>query len=190
MNNTKRGIFTLAPNLSFTGRELRIIAGFTAIVGFLFTAPNPVGWWGLITLVAVPVIMSGVIAWDPVYAILGINRYNALEANIQQRSWTSPNIGTIDRITRFTVGVLLIAFTLVTSEIALQSIAALFAIPLIMTAIIAWDPLYAFAYVNTFASKADVQATEPEMEEATLAKCYIFPETYVETNNSTLEKAA
>jgi hypothetical protein len=190
MNNTTQINLKLTPNLSFTARELRIIVGSLAITGFLIAAPTPVGWWGVVALAAVPVIMSGIIAWDPVYSILGINKYNAIEGNVQQRSWTSSNIGTIDRISRFTVGALLIALTLNSTGFAGQSVTALFSIPLIMSAIMAWDPFYAIANTNTFASKADVQATEPEMEEATLAKCYIFPESFNSEDNPSLGKAA
>jgi hypothetical protein len=120
-------------------------------------------------------IVSGIIAWDPIHALFGINRYNEAEGEIQQRSWSCPNVGTVDRIARFAVGALLLASALSSTEIVWQSITALLAIPVIMSAIMSWDPLYALAYTNTFASKSDVESADPEQEESTLAKFYNFP---------------
>jgi hypothetical protein len=141
----------------------------------MLAAPTPLGLWGLAALIAIPIIASGIIAWDPLYALLGINRYNEAEGEIQQRSWSCPNVGTIDRIARLAVGVMLLATAFTSTEIVWQSITALLAIPVIMSAIMAWDPLYALAYTNTFASKADVKSADPELEETTLAKFYQFP---------------
>jgi hypothetical protein len=157
----------------------------------MIAAPAPLGLWGLAALIAIPVIASGIIAWDPVHALFGINRYNATEGEIQQRSWSCPNVGTVDRIARLGVGMVLLATAFSGTEIVWQSITALLAIPVIMSAIMAWDPLYALAYTNTFASKSDVRTAEPDLEEATLAKFYHFPRnTASENTENSLGRAA
>ena len=179
-----------APNISYESREIRILTGSAMIIALMLTAPTPVGLWGLAALIAIPVIASGIIAWDPVYALFGINRYSDAEGEIQQRRWSCPNVGTVDRIARFGVGILLLATAFTSSEIVWQSITTLLAIPVIMTAILAWDPLYALAYTNTFASKSDVQSADPELKEATLAKFYRFPSDTPTGKTDSFDRAA
>jgi hypothetical protein len=181
MNKQRQSV--LAPNISYEGREIRILTGSALIVTFMLAAPNPVGLWGVTALVAIALVGSGIIAWDPLHAMLGINHYNADEGEIQQRSWSCPNVGTVDRIARFGIGVLLLGAVFTSAEVIGQTIAALLAIPIIMTGIIAWDPLYALAYTNTFASKSDVQSADPELHDATLVKFYRFPNSPNSTDN-------
>lgn len=165
----------LAPNIGYEDREIRILAGSVVIVTLMLAAPTPLGLWGLAALVAIPVIASGIVAWDPLYALFGINRYNETEGEIQQRSWSCPNVGTVDRIARLGMGTLLLATAFISTEIAWQGVSVLLAIPVIMSAIMAWDPLYALAHTNTFADKADVQSAEPDLKDSTLAEFYQFP---------------
>jgi len=156
----------------------------------MIASPVPVGLWSLVALVAIPMIASGIIAWDPIHALLGVNQYNAAEGEIQQRSWSCPNVGTVDRFARLGIGIALLATAFTSTEIVWQGITVLLAIPVIMTAVIAWDPLYALAYTNTFASKADVKSADPELEESTLAKFYQFPKTSSMSGMDTLGRAA
>ena len=171
--NLLRNILT--PNISYQSREIRILAGSALIIAMMLAAPTPLGFWSLVALIAIPIIASGIIAWDPLHALFGINRYSEIEGEIQQRSWSCPNVGTVDRIARLGIGVLLLATAFINTEIVWQSITILLAIPVIMSAIMAWDPLYALAFTNTFASKSDVKSADPDQEEATLAKFYHFP---------------
>jgi hypothetical protein len=180
----------LTPNMSFTDRELRIVVGSAAIIALLLVAPSPVGLWGLAALLAVPVIVSGIIAWDPIYALIGFNRYDEASGEIHQRNWSASNVGALDRVVRFAVGGALIAFTLASTTIELQAISALIAIPIIMTAILAWDPLYALGNVNTFASKEDVEQTDSELNDSSLVKLYEFPNPKPSTNGDNFGKAA
>ncbi|KPJ94043.1 MAG: hypothetical protein AMJ53_06095 [Gammaproteobacteria bacterium SG8_11] len=180
----------LSPNISYEGREVRILTGSALIVALLVAAPTPLGLWGISALIAIPLIASGITAWDPLHALFGINHYSETEGEIQQRSWSCPNVGTVDRITRFGVGVLLLGTAFTSTEIVWQSITALLAIPVMMSAIMAWDPFYALAYTNTFASKSDVKSADPELEEATLAKFYDFPSPVVTNKLDTFGRAA
>ncbi len=181
---------TLTPNISYQSREIRILAGTATILALMIAAPTPIGLWGLAALIAIPVIASGIIAWDPVHALFGINHYNEAEGEIQQRRWSCPNVGTVDRIARFGVGILLLASAFTSTEIVWQSIIILLAIPVVMSAIMAWDPLYALAYTNTFASKADVQSADPELKDSTLAKFYHFPSSMPADKMESLDRAA
>ncbi len=173
MNANKKSV--LAPNISFVERQIRILAGSAIIISFMLAAPIPVELWGVSALLAIPLIASGIIGWDPIYAVLGKNLYDAAEGEIRQRSWSCPNIGTVDRIARLGAGVLLLAAIFTSAEIVWQGVAALLAIPVIMSAVIAWDPLYALAYTNTFVSKSDVRTADPTLEESVLAMFYRFP---------------
>jgi hypothetical protein len=188
MNNRKQSV--LSPNISYEGREIRILTGSAIIVTFMLAAPEPVGLWGVSALAAIALVASGIIAWDPVHALFGMNHYNAAEGEIQQRSRSCPNIGTVDRIARLGIGVLLLGAAFTSTEVVGQTIAALLAIPIIMTGIIAWDPLYAMAYTNTFASKSDVQSADPELHDATLVKFYQFPNQPDNTRLNSLGHAA
>lgn len=180
----------LSPNISYEGREIRILTGSALLITFMIASPVPVGLWSLVALISIPMITSGIIGWDPIHAMLGVNQYNAAEGEIQQRSWSCPNVGTVDRIARLGVGIALLATAFTSTEIVWQSVTVLLAIPVIMTSVIAWDPLYALAYTNTFASKSDVKSADPELEETTLAKFYQFPASTGTSNLDTLGRAA
>lgn len=171
----KRSI--LEPNLSFSDRQLRFVIGATMIGGVLIVAPMTMGLVSSALLLAsIPFITMAIIGWDPVYAMTGKSTFVEGEEDIQQRSWTCPNLGTIDRAARFGVGLtLIISLMLMSTAMQAGMVLTLLAIPLIVTAIIAWDPLYAVLRINSFASQVDVEAAEPDASEQTLASCYIFP---------------
>lgn len=56
----------------------------------------------------------------------------------------SPNVGNVDKIVRYVVGITLIAAIFVSSTpITWISLLPLFAIPVVISAITGWDPIYA-----------------------------------------------
>ena len=169
-----KGYF-MQPNISFTERQIRFVIGATMIAVVLMVQPETMGMWSILALASVPFITMAIIGWDPLYAMMGKSTYVEGEEDIQQRSWTCPNIGTIDRGVRLGSGLMLMFLLLSMNTMHADMVFTLLAIPLIITAITAWDPLYATLGINSFASQVDVEATEPDASEQTLAACYNFP---------------
>ena len=164
------------PNLSFTDRQLRYIGGIALIAVPLAVAPETVGMWSILMLSSIPLIATAILGWDPIYALVGKNNYVEGEAQIEQRCWTCPNLGRLDRIARLGMGAGLIMTLLAVSTMNAEMVLTLLAIPLIVSAITAWDPFYAAMNINSFASRVDVSAAEPEASEQTMAACYNFPQ--------------
>lgn len=163
------------PNLSFTHRQVRFVLGATMLVVPMIAAPETLGMWSFVLLASIPVMATAIMGWDPVYAVLGKSSYIPGEEDIQQRNWALPNIGILDRGVRFSIGAILILSLLGMGAPQINVALGLIAIPLITSAIIAWDPIYAAFRINSFGSRTDVTAAEPNTSETTLAKCYTFP---------------
>ena len=172
--SSKISSFTMQ-NIGFFGRELRMVIG-VALIASVFAVPAPIGLWALAPLIAVPIIMSAIMAWDPVYALVNRNTRIGDQSNIHQRTWSSPNIGTFERGLRIVVGAAMIAPMMLSGGMADVTVAALAlaAIPVMISAMIAWDPLYAIGSINTFSSKSDVASVGPELDEGSLARVYEF----------------
>jgi len=166
----------MEPNLSFTDRQLRFVLGAIMISGVLFVAPETMGMWSVVALASIPFIASAIIGWDPLYAIAGKSTYVEGEEDIQQRCWTCSNIGTIDRAVRLGIGAMLIGTLLTMNAMQADMAITLLSVPLIVTAITAWDPIYAVLGINSFSSRIDVEAAEPAASANTLTACYIFPQ--------------
>ena len=176
MNSTAIGRgFSTGPNLGFTDRQMRFLIGAGLIVTTLMVAPDPLGLWSIALLASIPVITTAIAGWDPVYAIMGTSTYASCEDDVQQRSWSCPNIGTMDRAVRAVIGITLIASLFAINTMHAEALMAFVGIPLVISAIIAWDPFYAMLGTNSFASRADVEVTEPEANEQVLSSCYDFP---------------
>jgi len=163
-------------NLGFTDRQLRTVIGTLMITIPMFTVPETLGLWSVLILAAIPVLTTAIIGWDPLYAVLDKTTYVAHEEEIHQRHWSYANIGIIDRGLRFGVGFILLYALLTMSEMTSAMVITFIAIPSIVSAITAWDPIYALFGINSFGSRHDVEAAEPEANDKTLAACYEFPQ--------------
>jgi len=181
----------MEPNLSFSDRQFRFVIGATTIAVALImspeTSPETMGIWSIVMLASIPFITMAITGWDPVYAMLGKSNYVEGEEDIQQRTWSCPNIGAIDRAVRFGAGLILMAALLTTNTMEADMVFTLLAIPLIITSITAWDPLYAALGINSFASHVDAEAAEPDASKQTLAACYVFPQ---QKNSTAISRAA
>lgn len=168
----KQGL--LEQNVGFMDRQIRAVVGAAMIIAVLLDRPEISGLWSLFLLLSIPLIGSAILAWDPIYALLGKSFYVAKEEDIQQRKWLYSNIGIVDRVLRFAIGVLLLMSVLtVNGEPAVISLVA---IPFIATAIIAWDPVYALLGLNSFAKRIDAEVAEPGANHQSLAEYYQFPQ--------------
>lgn len=128
----------------------------SVLIGITLTANEPMGANVLMTLVAIPLVISAMMAWDPLYAALGI-RTATLHARPRGHWTPSPesanagiNVGTADRLGRVGLAAALLSVTLLSSgPIEYAVFAALLSIPVTMTAVVGWDPLYAVAGIRT-----------------------------------------
>lgn len=172
----------LRKNLGFADRQIRAAIGTLMLVTPMFAVPGVLGMWSILMLASIPVLVTAITAWDPVYAVAGKSTYESQSEDIHQRHWTHANIGIVERGIRLGAGIMMLTALMgvpaVTSGVALT----LVAIPLIVTAITAWDPIYAAMSSNSFGSRMDVEAADPGVSEETLAKYYVFPQNAANTD--------
>jgi hypothetical protein len=62
--------FNLSPNIGIIDTSVRYFVGATLIGVTLIATPTPVGWLVLLPLVAIPILISAISGWDPIYALL------------------------------------------------------------------------------------------------------------------------
>ena len=141
-----------------------------------FMVPETLGLWSIPMLAAIPLLATAIIGWDPLYAYLDKSSYVSNGEDIQQSNWSSANLGVIDRGIRMGVGLAMLYALLTMTTMTAGMVLTLLAIPLIMSAIIAWDPVYALLGINSFASRTDVKAAELEPNDQVLAELYKCPE--------------
>jgi len=174
------------PNLSFTDREFRCILAAVLILGVLLSEPAPLGYWSLMILASIPVITTAIVGWDPLYTLLGISTKHSGDHDLLQRDWSFANVGALDRVARFSMSGTIIVTVLVGNG---AFWASLLAAPIMLTAIMAWDPFYALADVNTLASKT-VAAESEEVNEDELPQYYQSSDQTVANDHDLGNKAA
>lgn len=170
-------------NLGFADRQVRAIIGTLMLATPALGIPGTLGLWTIAMLASVPVLISAITGWDPVYAFIGKSTYDGQSENIQQRHWTNANIGIIERGIRIGLGFSLLAGLMGASAMTGGMTLTLLAIPLIVTSITAWDPFYAMMRSNSFASRVDVEAAEPGIDENTLAAYYELPQSKAKSDH-------
>lgn len=175
-------------NLGLLDRQVRAVIGFFMVLTPLISIPETMELWSIPMLASVLVITSAFMSWDPIYAVLGFSTYVANDEEIEQRNWTSLNLGIMDRVIRVAIGSIIFASLFSNGVVHAELVLALLAIPLVTTALMAWDPIYAVLGINSFGSRADVDAAEPVASEKTLAEYYVFPK--VTRSDRDIPKAA
>lgn len=166
----------LSQNLGFMDRQLRAVIGALMIITPMLMVPGTIGVWSLLILASIPVIATAITGWDPLYAIFEKSTYAPYDEDIQQRNWSYANMGIMDRGIRAGVALTLLYALMTMGSMTAEMVVSFLAIPMIMTAITAWDPIYAALGINSFGSRTDVEAAEPEATEQTLAAYYEFPQ--------------
>lgn len=166
----------LGQNLGFADRQIRAVIGTVMLTAPVLTVSGSIGAWGILMLASVPVLVTTIMGWDPLYALMGKSTYEYHSEDIHQRHWTHNNIGIVERGIRFALGIMLLTALMGMPSMNAAMAFALLSVPLIVTAITAWDPFYAAMSMNSFSSISDVEAAEPGMSETTLAEYYEFPQ--------------
>jgi hypothetical protein len=62
--------FDLSPNIGIIDTSVRYFVGATLIGVMLIATPTPVGWLVILPLIAIPIFISAISGWDPIYALL------------------------------------------------------------------------------------------------------------------------
>ena len=113
-----------------------------------------------LALVSIVVISTAIIRWDPLYALLRINTV--------ARTWKKSrkfmaNVGVTDRIVRLAIGSAMISgFAMFSpTPVGWTAILPLLAIPVIVTAITGWCPIYSVTRVSTASRRHKAKVLRP-----------------------------
>ena len=165
----------LSQNIGFHDRQIRATVGTLMIITPMFATPETLGYWSLVLLASIPMMTTAITGWDPVYAVIGHSTYRNQEDDIHQRHWTYANMGIIDRSIRLGAGLAMLYALMTMTSMSTGMAFSLLAIPLMVTALTAWDPIYAAVGINSLGSRLDIKVAEPETSEKTLATYYVLP---------------
>lgn len=148
--------------------------GIAALLVFIeLTAGEPRGANVVMTLVAIPLIITALIGWDPIYAMLGKRTATLHAKSVDPRTYrnlnanTGLNVGLPDRVGRFIVTAGLLSVTLFGTGAAEWGVyAALLSIPIMMTALVGYDPIYHMLGIRTaFISQGPIQVSRAMMHQ-------------------------
>lgn len=142
--------------------------GIAALLVFIeLTAGEPRGANVVMTLVAIPLFITALIGWDPVYAILGKRTVTLHAKSVDPRTYRNLdanagiNVGLPDRMGRFIVTAGLLSATLfgtVSAEWGVYT--ALLSIPIMLTGLTGYDPIYHMLGIRTaFVSQLAVKVS-------------------------------
>lgn len=67
--NVAKWHFDFYPNMGKLDKYVRYGIGALLIGSVLFLAPSTMGWDVLIPLLAIPIVASAILGWDPLYAL-------------------------------------------------------------------------------------------------------------------------
>lgn len=132
----------LTPSVTNLGRADRVMRTYVTaalILGVIAGSLAPV-----YALVSVIIAMTAIVAWDPFYALFGINSIGDQE--VKENGIWEPNMGQSDRAVRFSLAMTAIVLGLLATNgqmTLVSSLLFLAPVALMATAITAWDPMYA-----------------------------------------------
>lgn len=134
--------FDVKPNVGTVDRYLRLLLATSLIATpMVYEGAHP-ELVALLALAAIPVMFTVISQWCPVY---GYFHTHSIATQNRSRKFHSSNVGPMDAMVRYLLGAVLIASTMLFAGIHTpwMVLPALVAIPLINSAILRWDPLYA-----------------------------------------------
>ena len=149
--NTHTLTFDTKTNVGTADRYVRFAIGSGLIAVPLLFSGVDAEFAALTSLVAIPIIFTAIARWCPVYALFHVHSI------IRQQSDTEfydRNVSVADAIARYVLGAVLIMSTMLFTNIADPWLVALalIAIPVIHSAIMMWDPIYAVFDIGTYKS--------------------------------------
>lgn len=66
--STVKWHYDASPNVGNVDKIVRYVVGITLIAA-IFVSSTPITWIALLPLVAIPVVISAITGWDPIYAL-------------------------------------------------------------------------------------------------------------------------
>ena len=143
-------------NVGGFDRVIRVALGALLLADGLH-GTGPLGMDGVLMLVSIPLIISAIIAWDPLYALFQVRTATLPAHQIPQWKLSTLNangginVGTADRLLRIVLASGLLATPFLwTGSIGIMAVATTGAgIIVMMTAVMGWDPFYQSAGVRT-----------------------------------------
>ncbi|MGD8573161.1 MAG: DUF2892 domain-containing protein, partial [Gammaproteobacteria bacterium] len=108
-------------NMGDGDRVIRFVAG-ALLIGFTMgAAVEKLGWLSVLPLVAIPVIMTAILNWDPLYGLFNISTVK--ENRIKTLGFMASNVGRMDTVVRYVVGIALLLLTLAFAPTPIGTIA-------------------------------------------------------------------
>jgi len=147
--NTQTLIFDTKTNVGTVDRYVRFAIGSGLIAVPLLYEGVDAEYAALTSLVAIPIIFTAIARWCPLYALLNVH---SIRRKISNAEFYDQNVSVSDAIARYLLGTVLIIVTMLFTSIADPWLIAmaLIAVPVIHSAIILWDPIYALFNVGTY----------------------------------------
>lgn len=148
LSTSTRNTFSSA-NVGGADRLLRVMLGGVLLADGVH-GTGPLGLDAALIVLSVPLIVTAIMAWDPLYALFKVRtatlrahpvspwRVRALNAN------GGINVGTVDRLYRMGLAAVLIATPfMATPYVGVAAVAGTLAsIVVMMTVVTGWDPFY------------------------------------------------
>jgi len=136
-------------NMGDGDRVIRVLIGALLIGYTMGAAIDKLGWLSVLPLLSIPLIMTAILSWDPLYGLMNFN--TAKKIPVTTLGFMATNVGKTDTITRYVIGITLLVATLVfaSSPIGIVVYVPIVAAVLILSSILGWDPIYAAFKLNT-----------------------------------------
>ena len=147
--NTHTLTFDTKTNVGTADRYVRFAIGSGLIAVPLLYSGVDAEYAAITSLVAIPIIFTAIARWCPVYALLHVH---SIRRKLSTAEFYDQNVSMGDAIARYLLGTVLIISTMLFTNIADPWLVALalIAIPIIHSAIMLWDPVYAVFDIGTY----------------------------------------
>jgi hypothetical protein len=151
--NTIRLTMDPKTNVGTVDRAIRFVVASALIAVPLLYDGVDAEYAALTSLFAIPLMFTAISRWCPLYAFLHVQ---SIRHKYEGSRFYGRNISKTDAVFRYLLGSVLILATMSYTSIAdpWLVILALLAIPIIHTAILLWDPVYAAFEISTFERRA------------------------------------
>ena len=146
--NTKIFLFDTRTNMGTVDRYIRFMIGAGLIAVPLLYSGVDAEYAALTSLIAIPIIFTAIARWCPVYALL---RAHSIRRSTGNTEFHSQNLSISDAVTRYLLGAILILVTMLYTSVGdpWLIVLSLIAVPIIHSAIMLWDPIYALLDIGT-----------------------------------------
>ena len=160
--NTTTLIFDTRTNVGIVDRVVRFALGSGLIAVPLFYSGVDTEYAALTSLVAIPIIFTAIARWCPVYALFHVH---SIRRKLSNADYYRQNVSVSDAVTRYVLGSVLILVTMLYTNVTdpWLVILSLIAVPIIHTAIMLWDPIYALFDIGTYRQRVYVTGTGAEV---------------------------